>query len=89
MTAKQVIAAIRKCHLRCHFDDAHPRRVGRPQWHKAWIDGGGEWIYLHVPCKGGTWGWDGTVQRVFPPARLRRQLARKWWPSSTAGEHSK
>lgn len=81
MTDRQVVAAIRRNHLKAnisHFE-SDPRRWGRPQWSKAWVDCGGtifgDGPYLHVPIKGGE--WDGTVQRVYPPARLGRWLRRR------------
>lgn len=80
MTRAQVIAAIRRHHLKANIDafERHPRTFGRPQWTKAWVDPGGtvwgDGPYLKVPIAGGQ--WDGTVQRVYPPARLRRRLQR-------------
>lgn len=80
MTVRDVISAIRRNHLQSNIDEfeRQPRKWGKPLWSKAWIDGGGDWIYLHVPIKGGE--WDGTAQRVYPPARLRRHLAAQFWP---------
>lgn len=76
MTDAEVIAAIRQCHVTCNME-----RFGEglryADWENAWVDPGGtifgEGPYLKVPVKGGE--WDGTVQRVYAPARLRRKLA--------------
>lgn len=78
----EVITAIRACHLQAnivHFE-REPIRWGAPCWEQAWIDPGGTVFgpgpYLKVPILGGE--WDGTTQRVYAPARLRRRLARAW-----------
>lgn len=84
MTNAEVIAAIRANHLKANIDqfERNPRFWGRPQWRTAWIDPGGtifgDGPYLKVRIKGGRAGWDDTVRRVYPPARLRRRLARLW-----------
>lgn len=82
MTDAQVIAAIRKNHLKANiskFED-DPKFWGRPMWSQAWLDGGGTIFgpgpYVKVPIKGGD--FDGTVQRVYAPARLQRRLAKLW-----------
>jgi hypothetical protein len=89
MTKNEVIAAIRRTHLKANIDEfeRRPREWGKPLWSEAWIDGGNEWIYLHVPIRGGEWG--GTVQRVFPPAALRRRLAAVWWKQESRKRKSK
>lgn len=92
MTDKQVIAAIRATHLKAnigwiedqgrrpkHSWNGQPIRI---HWPRAWLDPGGtvfgDGPYLHVPITG-YWGEpDETVHRVYPPARLRRQLAKRW-----------
>jgi hypothetical protein len=92
MSEKQVIAAIRANHLKAnigwindkgrrprHSSNGYPIRI---HWKRAWLDPGGtvfgDGPYLHVPIKG-YWGEPGeTVHRVYPPARLRRQLAKRW-----------
>ena len=82
MTDKEVIAAIRKNHLKANIAkfERDPKFWGLPMWSKAWVDGGGTIFgagpYLHVPIRGGD--FDGTVQRVYAPARLQRQLAKRW-----------
>lgn len=78
MTDADVIAAIRACHLKANIDEfeREPEKWGRPDWDRAWVDGGREWVYLHVPIVGGECGMDGTAQRVYPPARLSRKLAK-------------
>lgn len=78
MSEQEVIAAIRANHLKANIDqfEREPEKLGTPQWDKAWVDPGGTIFgpgpYLKVPIVGGE--WDGTVQRVYPPARLRRRL---------------
>lgn len=78
MSRQEIIAAIRANHLKANIDkfDRDPAFWGAPQWDKAWVDDGGTIFgpgpYLHVPIVGGD--FDGTVQRVYPPARLRRRL---------------
>jgi hypothetical protein len=76
MTKAEVIAAIVANHLKANIDhfEREPERWGRPVWERAWLDGCPACYYLHVPIEGGE--WDGTQQRVYPPARLRRKLAR-------------
>lgn len=75
----EVIAAIRATHLTANIDqfEREPDRWGAPQWQDAWVDPGGTLFgpgpYLKVPIRGGA--WDGTVQRVYAPAPLRRRLA--------------
>ena len=83
MTRKQVIAAIVANHLRANIDifEDDPKQWGRPVWSKAWLDGRGAYLYLHVPIKGGV--WNGTEQRVYPPARLRLKLANLYALPST------
>ena len=82
MKDRDVIAAIRKTHLKANIDqfERDPKRWGRPVWSRAWVDPGGTLFgpgpYLKVPIKGGE--WDGTVRRVYAPARLRRRLADQW-----------
>ena len=82
LTDADVIAAIRATHRKANIDpcDCEPARWGTPMWSQACVDSGGtifgDGPYLHVPIEGGA--WDGTVQRVYAPARLRRRLARQW-----------
>ncbi len=91
-----VTAAIRANHLKAniarfeacpdttvHWDatEEHPVVVdGVPLY--VTIDPGGtifgDGPYLKVPVTGE--GWDGTRHRVYPPARLRRKLAKLWSP---------
>lgn len=86
MTDAQVIAAIAKHHLKANIApfERDPDVFGRAMWQKAWVDPGGSIFgpgpYLKVPIEGGQWA--GTVQRVYPPARLRRRLAGLWKPGT-------
>lgn len=77
MSTADVIRAIRRRHLKANIERISPRHVG---WHLAWVDPGGTIFgpgpYLKVPIVGGE--WKGTTQRVYAPARLRRQLAKNW-----------
>ena len=81
-TTADVIAAIRRSHLKANIDgfERDPDTCGAPQWDQAWIDPGGSIFgpgpYLKVPIVGGD--WDGTVQRIYPTARLRRRLSKAW-----------
>ena len=81
LTDEQVIAAIRKCHLKANI--ACPA-YGRKYWDQAWLDVGGTFFglgpYVHLPVnlrvrRGKT---ERVVIRVYPPERLRRQLAKRW-----------
>lgn len=82
MTDADVIAAIRKTHLKANIDMLEWAEMcgGRVAWEKAWIDHGGAIFgpgpYLKVPIEGGE--WDGTAHRVYAPAKLRRRLAQQW-----------
>lgn len=82
MTDRQVIAAIRQNHLKANI--SNPYYV-RHYWGKAWLDAGGtifgDGPYVHLPVD---WQFDDSGKtdrvtiRVYPPARLRRRLARDW-----------
>lgn len=89
--ARQVIAAIRKTHLKANIGwierkgprPTHPSNGRRIviRWRRAWLDEGGtifgQGPYLHVPIFN-HWGTnEETVHRVYPPERLRKQLAQK------------
>lgn len=86
MTDADVIAAIQANHLKANIAkfERDPVFWGRPMWSEAWIDRGGTIFgpgpYLHVPIQGGD--FDGTVQRVYAPARLQRRLAATWKASA-------
>lgn len=90
MTDADVVAAIRANHLKANIDqfEREPKRWGAPQWDKAWLDPGGSIFgppncpYVKVPISGGE--WDGTVQRVYAPSRLRRRIQRLWTPQPEA-----
>lgn len=82
MTDAEVIEAIRANHLKANMDTIAmaEQEGGRAAWERAWLDPGGTIFgsgpYLKVPIDGGA--WNGTSHRVYPPARLRRQLAKQW-----------
>jgi hypothetical protein len=73
VTSADVIAAIRRQHLKANIDREPPRTR---RWAEAWVDPGGTIFgsgpYVKLPLA------DGRVIRVHPPARLRRQLAARW-----------
>jgi hypothetical protein len=80
MTDADVIDAIRRCHLKANIDDFERDPSSDVQWDRATIDVGGTPIfgngpYLHVPV---VTTEDECVVRVYPPARLRRRLAKRW-----------
>jgi len=97
MSEADIIAAIRKCHLKANIGwiEAMGRRPRHPQtrkpitiqWDRAWVDVGGTVFgpgpYLHVPITGYWGGTEETEHRVYPPARLRRRLA-QWWETTEA-----
>ena len=83
MTDAAVIAAIRANHLKANI---HNRFYVRQYWDRAWLDPGGTIFgpgpYVKLPVD---WlraeGSDETeevVIRVYAPARLQRQLAKRW-----------
>jgi len=82
MTDRQVILAIRRCHLKANISQFEGKRGIKVLWLQATVDPGGTFFgpgpYLKVPISGGD--WDGTRQRVYAPARLRRRLERAWTP---------
>lgn len=91
MTDQDVVAAIRANHLKANIgwiEDLGPTPMhssGVPivlHWERAWLDPGGTIFghgpYVKLPITG-YWGTDEeTTHRVYPPARLQRQLAKKW-----------
>lgn len=86
MTDADVIAAIRAKHLKANIGWCERKRNITIHWNRAWVDKGGtifgDGPYLHVPITN-YWGTqEETVHRVYPPARLRRRLARLWEPST-------
>jgi hypothetical protein len=76
MTDAEIIAAIRKDHLKANIAayEAHYA----VHWDRARVDPGGTIFgpgpYLKVPV---SWCDEELVIRVYPPARLRRRLARE------------
>lgn len=86
MTDSDVIAAVRKNHLKANIRN---KFYVRHYWDLAWVDPGGTIFgpgpYVKLPVD---WlvgdGGDATERvtiRVYPPARLRRRLAELWKPS--------
>lgn len=73
MSDAEVIAAIRRCHLKANIAREHPRTQ---RWSRAWVDPGGTVFglgpYVKLPLI------DGRIIRVYPPARLQRSLAKRW-----------
>ena len=79
LTNAEVIAWIRRDHLKAHFP-------GTPLWDLATVDSGvasifGSGPYLHVPVDMDD--GDRLWIRVHAPARLRRRLAARWRPCGT------
>jgi hypothetical protein len=79
MDIVDIVTMIRHTHLAATIDHLEGDPMVTVHWDRAWIDPGGTAIrgagpYLHVPVTHA----DGeeTVHRVYPPARLRRRLAR-------------
>jgi hypothetical protein len=74
MTDAEVIAAIRKDHLKANIAEYESHYA--VHWDRARVDPGGTIFgpgpYLKVPV---SYGGDELVIRVYPPARLRRRLA--------------
>lgn len=90
MTDADVIAAIRRQHLKANIDHWQ-RLVGYEEvvlrWDQATVDPGdgaslwGLGPYLHLPVDTAD---DRVMIRVYPPARLRRRLAAKWDRATSA-----
>lgn len=87
MTDKDVIEAIRKCHLRANIRNT---AYVRHHWALARVDAGGTVFgrgpYVHLPVDwlmehGGT-KTERVVIRVYPPERLRKRLAAQWSPDA-------
>lgn len=74
MTDQQVIAAIRKNHLKANIAPSV-----RLRWAQATVDPGGTIFglgpYLKVPVFGDSFG---IRVRVYAPERLRKRLAAQW-----------
>jgi hypothetical protein len=72
----EIIAAIRREHLKANIAkfEVDPQAV--IHWDRAWVDSGGTIFgpgpYLKVPVSHP--GWGETVHRVYPTARLRRRF---------------
>ena len=84
MTDADVIAAIRANHLKANIAVIERDPDAVIYWDRASVDPGGTIFgpgpYLKVPI---LWPWFSsyeTVRRVYPPARLRRRLAKQWVP---------
>jgi hypothetical protein len=83
VTDADVIAAIRANHLQANISNT---AYVRHHWDEAWLDPGGtifgEGPYVKLPvdwlmCDGSE-DTERVVIRVYPPARLRRRLNRRW-----------
>jgi hypothetical protein len=81
MTDAEVIAAIRANHLKANISNIY---YVRHYWDEAWLDPGGtifgDGPYVKLPVD---WVIQGdetarVVIRVYPPARLRRRLSKRW-----------
>lgn len=87
MTDADVIAAIRKTHLKANIDHAC---YVRHYWKQAWVDPGGTIFgsgpYVKLPVdlleRDGSKKTCRVTIRVYAPARLRKQLAKKWLPDA-------
>jgi hypothetical protein len=81
MTDADVIAAIRANHLKANIAGFETAPDCVVLWDEATVDPGGTVFgpgpYLHVPIVGCC---ACIVVRVYPPARLRRRLAKLWTP---------
>ncbi len=85
MSDAEVIAAIRANHLKANIRN---RCYVRHYWDQAWLDKGGTIFgpgpYVKLPVdwlvRDGSDETDRVTIRVYPPARLRRQLTKKWSP---------
>ena len=88
MTDRDVIAAIRACHLRANIGQFEDDKTTTVHWDSpdVTVDPGGTIFgpgpYIKVPVTGA--GWDGTRHRVYAPERLRRRIAKRWKPSGAS-----
>lgn len=77
MIDADIIAAIRKTHLKANIDEYERKPGAIVMWDRARVDPGGTIFgpgpYLKVPV---TWDGETVTVRVYPPARLRRRLER-------------
>lgn len=86
MNDADVVAAIRANHLKANVAVYEQNECSAVHWDGAFVDPGGAlWgpgPYLKVPVTLFEAGEpiDEIVIRVYPPAYLRRQLAKKWKP---------
>jgi hypothetical protein len=89
VTDAEVITAIRANHLKANI--SNPYYV-RHHWDQAWVDRGGTIFgpgpYVHLPVdavwEDGSDKTDRLVIRVYPPARLRRKLARHFFTTGNS-----
>lgn len=95
MTDAEVVAAIRRQHLKANINDPF---IVSQDWDAATVDAGGTVFgagpYVKLPvefrtthftfrdgiCEKAHEGRDTAVIRVYAPERLRRRLARDWRP---------
>ena len=82
MKDAEVIAAIRRCHLKANIGHIERKRGVTLRWDMAWVDPGGTIFgpgpYVKLPITNYWGGGESTVHRVYAPARLRRKLASAW-----------
>jgi hypothetical protein len=78
MTDADVIAAIRKSHLKANITDPY---IDEQFWDEAWVDPGGPWFapgpYVRLPVRR---EGERLIIRVYAPERLRKRLAKAWRP---------
>lgn len=81
VTKAEVVAAIRRSHLKANIDQFEKEKTATVHWNRAWIDPGGTIFgpgpYLKVPVTSKAFGGS-TLCRVYAPARLQRRLAAAW-----------
>lgn len=90
MNDADIIAAIRAKHLKANIHCFEEDGLSTIHWDRAFVDSGGTIFgpgpYVKVPVTVREVGGPlyEIVVRVYPSARLRRQLARKWKPDGSS-----